>query len=320
MLRLIVLLVVLLLIHKVSLQCVSCNEQGVCSQTQECSSLELTDTELCCSFTSFRLCGCNATIINGTTPGPLFCENCTECQLNRVPCPTQPNNMNKQLLNCFGDIICSNTQNSMDQCTDEGCACIVLSEAINSTCVNDTVIPQGGCEEGEVVVCVGEDACVNLTEAFNLCSSGEGMYGPCDLILTTSSVGLTTGTISSTTGASITTSIPMSPMLPSVDCSNVTFDQGDCEEGFSEACCTQLDIPVTRCVSNIDILEDCESGECIPGKCSDISIPLPPKIVELTQLPWWAYVLIAIGVLLVIACFVGLWRVSNRRRRGFDSM
>ena len=306
MYKLAVILVVSLLIHNIHTQCVSCEEQGVCSETFACGILGLDDTELCCNYISWKLCGCNATIVNGNTPGPMFCENCSECLDNRVPCPTNPNNINKQLLNCFGLIVCSNTQNSMDLCVDEGCTCTVSSEDVNSTCVNTTVLDQGVCEGGEVVVCAEEvDVCVNLTTAFNLCSIGVGMYGPCTVSVSTTSMLIVS-----------TTSISMQPIVFGVNCSDILFPQGDCPEEFNETCVLNVStgVKTTECVTSEGVIYCCEVDRCEPGKCQAVSVPPTIASTSSSDLVYW--VLLAVGIVLIVGLFI-YWIANRRDRDGF---
>ncbi len=173
--------------------------QGMfCAVVIDCLEMFGSNKQCCPIDSSFLLCPCfvrtacvetGCFIMNDTSfaevrPGGedfiAYCENCSTCIDRRVPCPTQPMNPNKQLVNCFGDIQCVHHHDVENVCLS-GCTCRIINFVSSFECSNISFLFQLNCATNFSLVCQnGTDICIDNDNLFNLCENGTILLHSCN--------------------------------------------------------------------------------------------------------------------------------------------
>ena len=261
-----------------------------------------------------------------------YCENCTQSNITTriTRCPTQPNNMNRGLQNCIGNVECTHHHEWEEKCR-QGCTANIESFQINENCTNSSLLIQGLCPNNFSFVCNVSNnisICINNDDTFNLCSESIISFSPCEPFI-----------FPSTTSNPPVSPIPIpTPLIPipglaptvptplnGVNCSEIIFIQGNCTDGFNASCC--FENFTFECITTERLIEGCLLFGCRPLLENEIceKIVIPPitpttPIKKDDPLSTLAIIFIVIGsiLLLIIICLIGT-RINNRRN-GFDTI
>ncbi len=321
-----------------------CSFPGIqfpCIETMFCS-----EKRTCPIDTSFVACPCSARgaceqfgdhIMNDTDfiifiESTYYCESCDQVNISLIiqRCPTQSMNMNKGLMNLFGDIQCFHHDEWELKCI-EGYTARVEVFQINENCINSSLLINALCPTNHSFVCnitSNASVCINNNDIFNLCSENQISYEPCEPFF----FSLTTGLVVPPS-PSITPFFPIPPVPPllpvpsipslnGVNCSELILDwpQGDCPNSFNRSCC--FINQTSLCATSPSLLNDCLNLNCRPGKCVIKKSPTTPTVEILEEISDGIIaliVLISIFLVFIVGIFITM-RIRNARRQGFTSI